>query len=171
MPVRVRRASVDDAPLLSELGARTCHETFVEDFCVPYSATDLAAFLPAAYGVDVLRGDLADAELAHWIAEADGRALGFALAGPNKLPHDEARPADGELRRLYVVREAQGLGAGRLLFDAALEWLGPRRIWIGVWSGNHRALRVYEKRGFTKVGEYTFRVGDTLDRELILRRG
>jgi ribosomal protein S18 acetylase RimI-like enzyme len=69
------------------------------------------------------------------------------------------------------VREAQGLGAGRALLDAALEWLGGRRIWLGVWSGNGRAQRVYEKRGFVKVGEYRFRVGETLDEELIFRRG
>jgi diamine N-acetyltransferase len=171
MSATVRTATIEDAPLLSELGARTFRETFVEDFRVPYSVADLAAFLPAAYGVDALRRYLADPAFVHFIAEAEGRALGYALAGPNGLPHAEARPADGELKRIYVVREAQGLGAGRLLLDAAIAWLGPRRIWIGVWSGNDRAQRMYEKRGFAKVGEYAFRVGETLDREFVLRRG
>jgi GNAT superfamily N-acetyltransferase len=171
VPATVRLATLEDAPVLSELGARTFRETFVEDFNVPYSEADLATFLPAAYGVEALTRYLADPASAHWVAEADGRPVGYALAGPNGLPHDEARPGDGELKRIYVTREAQGLGAGRLLLDAALAWLGPRRIWIGVWSGNDRARRVYEKRGFTQVGEYGFRVGETLDRELILRRG
>ncbi|HEY2516724.1 MAG TPA: GNAT family N-acetyltransferase [Polyangiaceae bacterium] len=171
MPTTLRQATLEDAPLLSDLGVRTFREAFVEDFRVPYSASDLAAFLPAAYGVEALRRYLADPAFVHFVAEADGRAVGYALAGPNGLPHDEASPADGELKRLYVVREAQGLGAGRLLLDAALSWLGPRRIWIGVWSGNERAQRVYEKRGFVKVGEYGFPVGETLDREFILRRG
>ena len=171
MTVTVRKATLEDAQLLSELGITTFRETFVEDFRVPYSEADLAAFLPAAYGVDVLRRTLADPAFAHFLAEADGRALGYALAGPNGLPHEEARAGEGELKRVYVVREAQGLGAGRLLLDAALDWLGPRRVWIGVWSGNARAQRVYEKRGFVKVGEYEFPVGETRDREFILRRG
>jgi len=56
----------------------------------------------------------------------------------------------------------------------ALAWLerdGPRRIWIGVWSGNRGARRLYEQLGFAKVGEYYFKVGEAMDREFILRRG
>ena len=47
---------------------------------------------------------------------------------------------------------------------------GARRVWLGVWSGNVRAQQLYASRGFTKVGEYRFRVGETLDHEHILRR-
>jgi ribosomal protein S18 acetylase RimI-like enzyme len=171
MPVTLRHATLDDAVLLSELGSRTFRETFVEDFRMPYSASDIAAFLPAAYGVEAIRKYLVDPAFHHAIAEYDGRAVGYALVGPNGLPHADARPQDGELKRIYVVRDAQGLGAGRALLGAALDWLGARRIWLGVWSGNLRAQQVYEKRGFAKVGEYEFRVGETLDREYILRRG
>ncbi len=100
--------------------------------------------------------------------------MGYALAGPNRLPHAEARPGDGELKRLYVDRAGQGVGAGKTLFDAATAWLessGTRRIWLGVWSGNDRAQRFYARRGFATVGEYTFLVGETRDQELIMRRG
>jgi ribosomal protein S18 acetylase RimI-like enzyme len=170
MALLLREATSRDAAVLSELGTRTFRETFVEDFRVPYSESDLAAFIPTAYGVDVIGKYLADPTFRHFIAEQDGRAIGYALAGPNGLPHEEAVPGDGELKRLYVVRDAQGTGAGRALLDAALAWLGDGRIWIGVWSGNVRAQRVYEKRGFVKVGGYGFRVGETIDHELILRR-
>ena len=43
-------------------------------------------------------------------------------------------------------------------------------IWLGVWSGNDKAQAFYAKRGFAKVGEYRFRVGETLDHEFIMRR-
>ncbi len=54
-----------------------------------------------------------------------------------------------------------------------MAWLtrdGPRDIWIGVWSENYGAQRFYERHGFSKVGEYGFEVGRTVDREFILRR-
>ena len=68
----------------------------------------------------------------------------------------------------------QGGGTGSRLIGGALGWLerdGPRRLWIGVWSGNLGARRLYARLGFEKVGEYYFKVGEALDREFILRRG
>jgi ribosomal protein S18 acetylase RimI-like enzyme len=171
MAISIRAATLDDVALVSELATVTFRQTFVEDFRMPYSESDVATFVRDAYGADALLKYFADPAFRHFIAEVDGRAVGYALVGPNGLPHDEHRPEDGELKRIYVLRDAQGSGAGRALLDAALGWLGGRRIWIGVWSGNLRAQRVYEKRGFVKVGEYKFRVGETLDDEIILRRG
>jgi ribosomal protein S18 acetylase RimI-like enzyme len=175
--VRVRIATLHDVARISVLATRTFRETFVEDFAMPYTASDLATHERESYGVDALSGYLRDSRYRHFIAERDdfdeGRrgAVGYALAGPNGLPHADHRDGDGELKRIYVVREAQATGAGRALFDAALGWLGDRRVWIGVWSGNLRAQRFYERRGFAKVGAYDFRVGETLDHEFILRRG
>jgi ribosomal protein S18 acetylase RimI-like enzyme len=169
----IREATLDDAPLLATLGARTFRETFVEDFAMPYSPGDVEVFLSKTYAEEALRRYLRDPAHRHYLATHEERPVGFALAGPNGLPHPASREGDGELKRIYVVRDAQALGIGRALFDATIGWLessGPRRVWIGVWSGNERAQRFYSRRGFVKVGEYRFRVGDTLDHEFILRR-
>ncbi|NBU27426.1 MAG: GNAT family N-acetyltransferase, partial [Caulobacteraceae bacterium] len=67
----------------------------------------------------------------------------------------------------------QGGGTGRRLLDLTLDWLrqeGRSTVWIGVWSENFGAQRLYGRLGFEKVGEYGFPVGKTLDREFILRR-
>ena len=171
--VIVRDAGLEDATLLGALGTRTFRETFVEDFAMPYSERDIATFLPGAYGEDAIRALLGDPSHRHVLAWRGARAVGFALAGPARLPHPDVRADDRELKRIYVVRDAQGTGAGRALFDAAMAWMhgeGARRVWLGVWSGNARAQRFYASRRFTKVGEYRFRVGETLDHEHILRR-
>jgi ribosomal protein S18 acetylase RimI-like enzyme len=172
--VSIRAATAADARALAALGERTFRETFVEDFAMPYSPSDVATFIATTYTEGALGKYLHDAAYRHFIATHEDRPVGFALVGPNGLPHGEARDGDGELKRIYVIREAQALGVGRVLFDAAVGWLesaGPRRVWIGVWSGNERAKRFYARRGFVKVGEYSFRVGETLDHEHILRRG
>jgi predicted N-acetyltransferase YhbS len=39
-----------------------------------------------------------------------------------------------------------------------------------VWSENFGAQRFYGRHGFSKVGEYGFKVGRTVDREFILKR-
>lgn len=165
----IRRADPSDAVVLAELGARTFSDTFAH----LYPPEDLAAFLAEAYGLERTKADLANPAKALWLVEADGRAVGYALAGPCDLPHPDVTPASGELKRFYLLKDWQGGGVGGRLFAEVMAWLerdGPRDIWIGVWSENFGAQRFYGRQGFSKVGEYGFRVGGTVDHEFILRR-
>ena len=164
----LRRATPDDAETLTALG----RATFTETFAHLYPPEDLAAFLDEAHQPERYAAWAIDQAYGLWIAEADGQPIGYALAGPNTLPHPDAAPGDGELKRIYVSQVAQGLGAGSSLLKAALDWLTipGRPLWIGVWSQNHGAQRLYGRHGFVKAGEYEFPVGKTRDREFILRR-
>lgn len=165
----IRRAQPTDAAVLAELGART----FVDAFGHLYSQEDLQAFLDESHAVSAYATLLQSPLYALWLAEDQGEAIGYALAGPCGLPHPEAKPADGELKRLYVTGRAQGSGVGARLFDQALAWLegdGPRTLWISVWSENHGAQRFYGRYGFEKAGEYEFVVGKQRDHEFMFRR-
>ena len=171
----VIRPAVDaDAAALGALGWETFIDTFVAGFGIPYPAEDLAAFLDASFNAGAIRAKLNEPGAAWWVAERDGELLAFANTGPNTLPHPDARPSHAELRRLYVAKRAQGLGLGTKLLAVALEWMeahtdGP--LWIGVWSGNLKAQKLYAAYGFEKAGAYQYPVGRWLDDEFILRRG
>jgi len=165
----LRRADLADAEALAAIG----RATFTETFGALYPPKDLARFLAEAHSLEQARADLADPAKAVWLAEAGGQAVGYALAGPCDLPHPDVRPEDGELKRLYLLRSAQKGRLGGRLLTAALQWLlaaGPRVLWIGVWSQNLGAQRLYARHGFGRVGEYGFTVGETIDHEFILRR-
>jgi GNAT superfamily N-acetyltransferase len=169
MQAFLRRAGPGDAAALAAIGART----FTESFGRLYPPEDLAAFLAQAHGEARATADLGDPRKAAWLALAGPDVVGYALAGPCELPHPDVEPADGELKRLYLLQAAQNRGLGGRLFEAALDWLqkdGPRTTWIGVWSENHGALRFYARRGFARAGAYGFPVGASVDHELILRR-
>ncbi len=166
----IRPARGDDAPLLSRLAAQTFSETFAH----LYPPADLAAFIAETYRPDAFARDLADREQAIWLMEARGAAIGYAQVGPCGLPHPEVTAQCGELKRIYLQRRWQGGGRGSRLLATALDWLeqsGRRRIWLGVWSGNAGAQRLYAARGFAKVGDYEFAVGAVRDHEFIFRRG
>lgn len=169
MTLKIRRATPADDALLSALS----RQTFIETFAHLYSAADLHAFLDETYTPGVVARLLSNPALACWLAFDGDIAVGHALAGPCSLPHAEVRLGDGELKRLYLVAEAQGRGWGGKLLDGALAWLerdGPRTNWLGVYSDNLGAQRLYARRGFEVVGEYLFAVGAARDRELIMRR-
>ena len=77
------------------------------------------------------------------IAELDGRIVGFSCYGKN----------ENEIFALYLLKEAQGLGIGRKLMDAAIEKLdsaGPVFLWV--LKGNSRAIGFYEHYGFQPEG-------------------
>ena len=172
----IRPARPEDAPALGAMGRQTFIDTFVAEdgFAIPYPAHDLSAFLDASFSTEATAKKLGEPGAAWWVAERDGELLAFANAGPNGLPHPDAGPGNMELRRLYVGKAAQGLGLGSQLLTLSLEWMeantaGP--LWIGVWSGNLKAQKLYEAYGFEKAGEYQYPVGAWRDHEFILRRG
>lgn len=169
----IRPARPDDVDALADLKLATFRETFLEEgFAIPYPPADLALFEAASYAPDAVAAELGDGEKRTWVAEADGRLIGYAQVGPCKLPHVDAAPGDGELYQLYVLRAAQGLKLGKALLQTALDHLAATRpgpVWLGVWSGNEKAQAVYAARGFEKVGDYRFRVGSWYDEEYIFR--
>lgn len=173
-PLVLRRARPEDAAVLAALKLTTFRETFLEGFGIPYPPDDLARFEAETYSAERILSEIEDPTHATWVCEGqDGALLAYAHAGPCKLPHPEATPASGELYQIYVRRAAQGMRLGPRLLDAALGWLedtypGPQ--WLGVWSGNDRAQAFYGARGFSKVGDYHFMVGDHRDDEYVYRR-
>lgn len=165
----IRRAGSNDAEAIAAIG----RATFLETFAHLYAPSDLELFLPAAYGLERTKGDLADPAKATWVVEIADAVVGYALAGPCALPHGAVTDDCGELKRLYFLKAHQNVGLGRRLFTQALDWLqsaGPRTVWIGVWSENLGAQRFYARHGFEQVGTYGFAVGTAIDREFIMRR-
>ena len=166
----IHRANIADAETLSTLSAATFSATFAH----LYPPSDLAAFLEESYALERSRAQLADPRIATWLMEAGGEAVGYAMAGPCGLPHPDVTPECGELKRIYMLPAWQGGGRGSRLLATAMAWLEAEwtgSLWIGVWSQNLGAQRLYERMGFAKVGEYEFKVGRTRDHEFILRRG
>lgn len=166
--VALRWARADDAERLSALG----RATFTETFGHRYEPRDLEAFLTSEHTPAKYAAWAEDDAWGLWVAEREDKVLGYALAGPCGLPHADVTPECGELKRIYVVGEAQGAGAGSLLLHTSLGWLERpgRKLWIGVWSENYAAQRLYARHGFEQVGTYDFMVGACRDHEFILRR-
>jgi ribosomal protein S18 acetylase RimI-like enzyme len=166
-PFEIRPADPDDAALLADLGARTFRETF-EGICSPQ---DLEQFLEDTYSEAKQRAELVDPARPAWVLELEGIPAGFLQL---RLGHREPwvtgqHPV--ELQRIYVLRalQARGLGAAlmRTALDQARSW-GADFLWLGVWEHNEKALAFYARHGFHEAGDHVFRIGQQLDRDLIL---
>lgn len=96
------------------------------------------------------------ADKAFWVAENDGKIVGFVIAGGAR---DEGR--DGELYAIYVLKEHQQKGVGKQLFNKAAETLrelGHVSAYLWVVKGNPTE-RFYAAMGGKPADEKTVEIG------------
>ena len=79
-----------------------------------------------------------------WVAERDGRLLGFLALRRSRTDGWET------LEKLYVDPPAQGQGVGTVLLDKAKE-LRPGGLHLWVVQKNDGARRFYDRHGFRLV--------------------
>jgi ribosomal protein S18 acetylase RimI-like enzyme len=155
--------------MLSELGARTFAETFLEH----NDPADIAMFLAATYSPAKQAVELLDAANIVLVADVDGVAAGFAMLRAGATPSCVEGDAPIELARLYVAREQLGRGVGEALMSRCLEEArraGHATLWLGVWERNERAQRFYRRWKLRAVGEHVFQVGSDPQTDIVMCR-
>ena len=167
--VVVRRAEANerDAGVLAALGAKL----FEEAFGPMNEPENVRLFLAKTYAPDLQLAELRDANRAAWVAEADGEAVGYAIARLGSQSPSVSARQPAELQRIYSARAWHGRGVGAALMDAcvaqARAW-GCDVLWLGVWEENPRGIAFYEKAGFRRVGEHRFLVGTDSQRDHVM---
>ena len=167
----IRAARPPDAAALAELAA----ETF--PLACPPSTTpeSIAVFIAANLTVERVAGYLADADRTLLVAEeAGGRLVGYSMLITGEPGDADAaaavstRPAV-ELSK-FALAHGTGAVAGPLMAAtlSAAAATGAATAWLGVNEENSRAIRFYEKHGFTKVGRKHFRLGDRVEDDWVL---
>ena len=104
-----------------------------------------------AYAQPWSRGNFTDSLKAGYQAQlllADDAILGYFIAMKGV---DEVH-----LLNITVAPDHQGQGWGRVMLDALAIWSrgqGAQWLWLEVRVSNQRALQIYERHGYRRVGE------------------
>ena len=165
----IRHATIEDAELLAELGART----FCETFAAANSPEDMTAYLASSFGPALQATELADPDSLFLIAEVAGVAAGYAKLKPGDPPSGVTDQKPIELVRLYVSQEWLGRGVGAALMLACIHQAGRkgyRTLWLGVWEHNDRAQAFYRQWKFRDVGRHIFQLGADAQTDLLMER-
>lgn len=120
----IRRATSDDARAISDLFVRARDEMTY----LPRIPEDVRPLLGGWF--------LERAEV--WVAEEEGRVVGFAGVSGSELTH------------LYTDPSAQNRGVGTALLDHVKD-RRPERLELWVFQRNNGARRFYERHGFELV--------------------
>ena len=87
---------------------------------------------------------------AYFVLERGGRVLG----GAGVAPLASGDPETCELRKMYFLPEARGIGAGAAMMERCLtaaRGFGFTRCYLETLTGMDAAMRLYERSGFTRI--------------------
>ena len=150
-PVLVRRAAVEDARAIAEInvaGWQAAYRGILPD--------DYLENLPVRAREIALQSRLhrdEQGEAPAWVAERDGRAIGYLSSGPPR--DDDVTPPAAEVYALYVVPQAWRTGAGRALMETAgSHWQkrGVATLVLWVLEANARGRTFYGAMGWSPDG-------------------
>lgn len=151
----IRRAAISDAPAIAHV--------HVETWQTAYTGIMPAEFL-AGLSRDEKEAmwtkELADLESkTHiYVAEVGSMVVGFACGGPLR---ESVADFDGELYAIYVLKQCQGLGLGKQLFDAVAHDLIARDFQsMLLWAlQENSACHFYETMGGKPITGKTVEIG------------
>lgn len=87
---------------------------------------------------------------AYWVVEVDGRVVG----GGGVAPLEGGDADTCELRKMYFLPQARGLGAGAALMTRCLDaarGFGFAQCYLETLTGMDAAMRLYERSGFARI--------------------
>jgi ribosomal protein S18 acetylase RimI-like enzyme len=167
--IRIRSCGTDEVDTLKKLA----YETFDEAFRPMNTAETMNKYLESAFNRDRLHEELSKPKSSFFFLYADGNLSGYLKLNEAPEQSDLNDPESVELERIYVRKELQGRGLGKTLIDYAIRIAREREkryIWLGVWEKNTDAIAFYLNMGFIAAGRHTFRMGDEIQQDLILKK-
>ena len=102
--------------------------------------------------VDHMAAAYARPGCAYFVVERDGTVIG----GAGVAPLDGGEPDVCELRKMYFLPQARGIGAGTAMMQRCLETartLGYHRCYLETLTGMDAAQALYRRSGFAPICE------------------
>ncbi|MFP4095465.1 MAG: GNAT family N-acetyltransferase [Cyclobacteriaceae bacterium] len=160
--------STEELDQLRELSIHTFEEAFAE----ANTKEDMRLYTKSAFSQKQLLQEMQDPDITFYFLKQQDILLGYCKI-KRGLPSAvrEKGPAL-EICRLYVKQTFQKQGLGQWMLAQIIAKARQKSldfVWLGVWSQNPDAIRLYERQGFEKIGSYTFMLGRDAQTDFIMK--
>ncbi|KAA6439335.1 GNAT family N-acetyltransferase [Dyadobacter flavalbus] len=148
-------------------------ETFFETFAADNTEADMIQYLTENFSDEKIKSELTNPESVFCIAWDNETPVGYLKVNTGTSQTELRDATSLEIERIYVKQAFHGKKAGQLLFEKALEIarsLSKSYIWLGVWEKNAKAIRFYEKNGFTAFDKHIFRFGEDEQTDIMMKK-
>ena len=167
--ITISKASVNDVTTLQVIGK----QTFFETFSASNTKEDMEKYLTENFTVEKITREVNNLNSQFFIAWQNDEAIGYLKVNEGNAQTELQDNASLEIERIYVLTTYHGKKVGQLLYEKALEVAGVQKkksIWLGVWEENPRAIKFYEKNGFTAFDTHIFKMGEDEQTDILMRK-
>ena len=144
----IRRASTRDLDQLTALWrAINAHHSHLDPLFTERSEA-------GAEARELLRAQLADADMAFFVSERTGELVGFCAVRIDRAPPILVEVERAQITDLFVVESLRRQGLARALVAAALDWVRARRVErveVRVASGNDEGQAFWRSLDFADL--------------------
>lgn len=155
---KIVECEASDLQELSDMSVQTFSETFAKD----NTKENMKEFLEKSYNVKTLTDEFNNDNSRFYFLVHNGIKAGYLKVNLESDLVDLKNIF--EIERIYLLKEYQNHGLGKLLMNYAQEMaldLKKDGICLGVWENNFKAQRFYDRQGFKKVGAHDFNLGES----------
>ena len=146
--------------------------TFKESFAAENTESDLTLYLNTQLSKEQLKKEILNPDSEFYLAYNQDINIGYLKLNFKSAQTENAHKKDRfEIERIYLLKAFQGKGLGTLLLREALKIgskKGYKKVWLGVWEHNGKALAFYKKMGFIPFSKHTFLLGTDPQTDLLL---
>lgn len=165
----IQTATADDASLIATIS----RETFYDSFAEKNTVANMQLFLDTQFTEEKLMAEVLDPLNVFFIAFVDDVPLGYCKMSPGTHTQNPTTDPSIEICRFYARKNSIGKGIGKALMLHALSYAKDhdyKKVWLGVWEKNERAIAFYQFFGFSKFGEHDFLLGTDLQRDWLMEK-
>jgi diamine N-acetyltransferase len=167
--MEIKKVTENELPALMDLA----RATFIAAFAEQNDPVDFAVYIASAFNLETFKKEFYTEGSVFYLAENNAELIGYFKLNHNKFPHDAINFIPDfeliksnkitELERIYLIENTHGKGFATLMMEEIVELSKAENslfIWLGVWEYNLKAIKFYQKSGFSKFAEHVFMIGD-----------
>jgi diamine N-acetyltransferase len=167
--LQIQTVTADDASLIASIS----RETFYDSFAEQNTVADMQLFLDTQFTTEKLIAEVLDPANIFFIAYVDDQPAGYCKMRPGAHIQMHTTEKVIEISRFYARKNSIGKGIGKAMMQHALKYAQQqlyKKIWLGVWEKNERAIAFYQSFRFSKFGEHDFLLGTDLQRDWLMMK-
>ena len=165
--IDIKQAGIDDATLISGLGAKSFFEAFGEH----NKKEDVELYIAEKFSIEHIKEEVSDPMASFFLAYYNENPAGYAKLINSMLPEQIKDLKAIEMQRIYVLKEYYSRKIGKELMLHTLDYAfskGFNSMWLGVWQKNDSAVEFYKKWGFEIFGTRNFQLGSDIKDDFLM---
>ncbi len=165
--ISIQRIKTEEAAHFAKFSSDLFAETFAE-FNDPQ---DMETYLTEAFNLKKIEEELSTSNIYCFYATKNSIPVGCIKLIIADASFTGIKSA--ELSRLYVSKEyhKQKIGAALMAFAIDFSIINQaKKLWLGVWEHNQKAIDFYLKWGFAKTGVHDFKLGNDVQQDWLMEK-